>query len=248
MLCGSVSSWIEENILNDTSFLGRISSVLHLKELALKDCSLFWQDEKSLIQHSPYEKLKFLSITGGIPRYLEELKPQLTVEENIDKLCFKTSGFLYDEMTKIFNDSFENYRVIYKDIIDQLQKHHLTFSEIGKQSGISLGGSLTEYLKHLEMSGFITQDYLWNLEKNKLIKSRYRLSDNYLRFYLRCIQPNHLKIQQGLFKSFVSDSLTNWRSIIGLQFENLVFNNLFEIISTDTAYFSSYPLYSKKNI
>ena len=71
ILCGSVSSWIDKNILSSTGFLGRISYRLTLEELPLKECSQFWLQTKSYI--SPYEKLKVLSVTGGIPRYLEEM-------------------------------------------------------------------------------------------------------------------------------------------------------------------------------
>src|SRR3989344_3165827 len=39
ILCGSVSSWIEENILKSTGFMGRISLTLFLEELSLPECS-----------------------------------------------------------------------------------------------------------------------------------------------------------------------------------------------------------------
>ncbi len=35
ILCGSLSSWIEKNIINSTGFLGRISLKLTLEELSL---------------------------------------------------------------------------------------------------------------------------------------------------------------------------------------------------------------------
>lgn len=43
VLCGSVSSWIEKNILSNTGFLGRISLSLNLEELSLLDCNQFWK-------------------------------------------------------------------------------------------------------------------------------------------------------------------------------------------------------------
>src|SRR3990167_5498461 len=42
ILCGSVSSWIEKNIVNSTGFVGRPSLYLTLEELPLSDCNLFW--------------------------------------------------------------------------------------------------------------------------------------------------------------------------------------------------------------
>ena len=42
VLCGSVSSWIDENILNSAGFLGRISLKLTPQELSLFHCNMFW--------------------------------------------------------------------------------------------------------------------------------------------------------------------------------------------------------------
>ena len=42
ILCGSVSSWIEENILQSTGFVGRISLNMVLDELSIKESSEFW--------------------------------------------------------------------------------------------------------------------------------------------------------------------------------------------------------------
>ncbi len=86
IICGSISGWIETNILSHSGFLGRISLDLVLKELRLPRCSEFLTQ---LDPHlSNYDKLKLLAVTGGIPKYLEEIIPGLSVEENIRRLCF----------------------------------------------------------------------------------------------------------------------------------------------------------------
>ena len=42
VLCGSVTSWIDTNILNDKGFVGRVSLTLTLDELSLFHANLFW--------------------------------------------------------------------------------------------------------------------------------------------------------------------------------------------------------------
>ncbi len=91
VLCGSVSSWIEENILNNTAFVGRCSWQFHLRPLSLIESQQFWGRAASRI--SSAEKLRFLAVTGGIPRYLEELNPKLTAEQNIARLCFSSQRY-----------------------------------------------------------------------------------------------------------------------------------------------------------
>src|SRR5260221_22523 len=73
IICGSVSTWIEENILSSTGYLGRVSLDLTLKELPLPDCVKFWGPHASRV--SAYEKLKVLAVTGGVPLYLEHIRP-----------------------------------------------------------------------------------------------------------------------------------------------------------------------------
>ncbi|MCB1081847.1 MAG: ATP-binding protein, partial [Chlamydiia bacterium] len=85
ILCGSVSSWIEKNILSSTGFVGRISLSMQLKELPLKECAKFWSCQED--RASAYEVFKVLSVTGGIPRYIEEIIPNETAEQNIARLC-----------------------------------------------------------------------------------------------------------------------------------------------------------------
>ena len=55
---------------------------------------------------------------------------------------------------------------------------------------------------------------------------RYRLCDNYTRFYLKFILPRREAIRQGLYRFADLESLPGWNSTLGLQFENLVVNNL----------------------
>ena len=73
LLCGSVSVWIEENILNSTGFFGRISLQITLPPLTLVECADFLRMNN--IRGSAYDYYKILSIMGGIPWYLEQVLP-----------------------------------------------------------------------------------------------------------------------------------------------------------------------------
>ena len=37
--------------------------------------------------------VKVLAVTGGVPRYLEEINPKLTAEENIYRLCYREGNY-----------------------------------------------------------------------------------------------------------------------------------------------------------
>ena len=84
--------------------------------------------------------------------------------------------------------------------------------------------------EELTISDFLSRDFTWHLKSEKLSKlSKYRLSDNCLRFYVKYIQPNAPKIEKDRFEHHSITALPGWTSIMGLQIENLVLNNMSQI-------------------
>ena len=235
ILCGSVSHWVEQNLLRHEGFYGRISVKLRLQEQPLADCNQYWTDKDSHI--SDYEKFKMLAVTGGTPKYLEEINPKLPAEENIQKLCFMPSGLLFNDYDYIFSSMLERDSEVYHKIILTLCQHNLLRNEILDKLDKSSGGLLTSYLDELYVSGFITRDFTWNLRTGNFAKlSQYRLSDNYIRFYTKYIRPIVPKIKHTPFSLSSLSALPNWSGIMGLQVENLMLNNRQAILALMNIY------------
>jgi hypothetical protein len=221
VVCGSASSWIEENLLSSTAFVGRISYTLTLEPLPLADCDRFWPDTIST-----YEKFKVLSVTGGVPKYLEEIDPKQPAEDNIKRLCFARGGSLVEEFDLIFSDIFLRESEDYRRILEALCAGAKEVGEISDFLHRAVAGRIPEYLRELELAGFVARDFTWNLrtgEDGKL--SRFRLRDNYLRFYLKYIQKNRHKIERENYALKSLGNLPEWNAMMGLQFENLVLNS-----------------------
>lgn len=224
VVCGSVSAWIEKNIISNTLFLGRPSLYIKLPQLSVAECNEFWKSYSGRI--STYEKLKILSITGGVPRYLELVNPNKSAEDNIRALCFSPNAPMLNEFERIFSDIFGKRSKLYKKIIEKLVAGPAKQEEILTSCERSKTGDFSNYLKDLNTAGFISRDFTWQLKDGKISKlSRYRLIDNYVRFYLKYIEPNKPKIEKGTFKKTSTTTLPGWESMISLQFENLVLNN-----------------------
>ncbi len=225
IICGSSSAWIDKNILSNTAFMGRISYSITLEELPLSDCHAFW--ERTGNQFSSYDKFKILSITGGIPRYLEEIQPQYSAEENIRYLCFKKGGLLTHEFKDIFSDLFGRRSEKYKQIVRLLVDGNLEYGEICEKLGVGKSGLVSDYLNDLVMSGFISRDNTWNPKTATTapLLFKYSLRDNYLRFYLKYIESKLPEIDRNVYQIKSLSSLSGWSTIMGLQFENLVLNN-----------------------
>lgn len=226
VLCGSVASWIEENILNHTAIVGCCTWQFRLGPLLLPECVQFWGKRGQRI--STAEKLRLLAVTGGVPRYLEEIHPSRTAEQNIADLCFNPSGMLFSEFDSIFHDIFTRKAATYREIVRTLVEGPRGVDQISEELGRARGGSLSAALTDLELAGFITRDIPFDPETGRARPSdaRFRLSDNYLRFYLKYVDPVKHRIAKGLLKNTQLETLDAWDTIMGLQFENLVLANL----------------------
>jgi len=159
ILCGSVSSWLEKNILNHTGFAGRIALELTLEEIPLSYCTHFWRKKRFRI--SSNEILKVLSVMGGIPRYLEEIEPSESAEENLKRICCTNEGFLFSEFNQIFSDIFDKKNSLYIEILKVLCEGRKTIQEITVVLDKKRGGHYSEYLSELVSSGFVARDYVF---------------------------------------------------------------------------------------
>lgn len=228
ILCGSVSSWIQQHIVSSTAFLGRPSRDIKLDELTLPQCNQFWPSKARI---SAYDKLKILSVTGGVPRYLELVDVNASAEENIRALLFSRNSPLLNDFDFIFSDTFGARHQIYRQIIRSLLKRPAPLMKILKRMGRTKTGDYSEYLRDMVGAGFLARDYTWHIGTGDLSKlSRFRLKDNFVRFYLRYVARNRARIESGRFAHRSEGSLPGWDSWLGLQFENLVVNNPDQVI------------------
>ncbi|MDP1608877.1 MAG: hypothetical protein Q8L98_06150 [Chlamydiales bacterium] len=224
ILCGSISTWIDKNIINSTAFFGRVSLYLELTELSIPQCKelLNLQGFKG----SDLDLFKILSVTGGVPWYLEQIQTHQSADENIKRLCFEKNGLLVHEFDRIFNDLFSSRGEIYKKIITILSQGMKDRTALQKIMAYSPSGTLSNHLKALEICGFISKHPDWCLKTGKPGRQTlYRLSDNYLRFYIHYIEPNLTKIEQNSFLEVPLSSLPGWEPMLGFQLENLLLKN-----------------------
>ena len=237
ILCGSISTWIEKNILRSTGFVGRITLVIHLKPLSLQESVLFLR-KKGFIG-SIYEVLKILAVTGGIPWYLDLIDPKTSADQNIYELCFEPASQLMNEFQIIFHDLFERKGEFYRKILLVLIDGMKTQQAIREQLKLEAGGSLSDYLKNLSAAGFISEHYQWSLKKGTLGKQKlYRLSDCFLRFQLKYVEPYRELIEQGSYRKAATGKLPGWDSIMGFQLESLLLSNrefLFHALGLDSS-------------
>lgn len=229
VVCGSVSPWIAENISNSTAFFGRISRDMVVGELPMADAVKFWG--KRVDRVSTRDITDVLSVTGGVPKYLEDVNPSLPASENIRRLCFRPDGQLFQDFKEIFNAVFGETQPVKRMVLESLAEGPLSCAELAAKLNVKRGGTLERSLDDLEMAGFVSKDPGLNPESGKRARlARYRLKDNYTRFYLKYIEPHEAEIKSGRFAKIDPEGLPGWNAVMGLQFENLILNNVEPIL------------------
>jgi len=150
---------------------------------------------------------------------LDLLKPNQSIPQNIDRLCFDINGFLRDEFDRLYKSLFDkakNHIAVVKVLASKWKG--LTRNEINQLTGIKDGGSLTKVLEELEKSAFIQQYFPFQKKKKG---SLYRLTDNFSLFYLKLMAQKGLNNQKDVFlKLFTSPKFRVW---CGYAFENTCF-------------------------
>lgn len=224
ILCGSVSAWIEKNIMQQTNFIGRVSLELVIRELSLAQSNQLF----NLLgfHRSAYEKIVYLALTGCIPWYIEQVNPKASAESNIRHLCFEPESVMLREFQRVFYDLFGRREDIYQRIVAALVDKNLDYSALAEAINYPKGSAFTDYLNELECSGYIKKYHTWSFNNGKNSKLfRYRLTDNYLRFYFKFLLPKMDEINKERHVNVNLEKLPGWKTVLGLQFENLVLNN-----------------------
>lgn len=119
-----------------------------------------------------------------------------------------------NEFNNIFHDLFDDHGKPHRKILNFLTVGMKSRKQIQTELGLQSGGTISTYFKNLILAGFITEHYQWSLKTGKAGRlSLYRLSDCFIRFHLKYIQPNEARIRKGLFKKVTRGNLPGWDSI-----------------------------------
>ncbi|MEZ4852094.1 MAG: ATP-binding protein [Bacteroidia bacterium] len=156
VICGSAASWMIKKVINDRGGLhNRVTRLLYLYPFTLAETEAYFQARN--IKLSRYQILQLYMVMGGIPMYLDQVKAGLSAIQNIQNICFASTGYLRKEFERLFASLFSDYKK-HISIIRALatKRKGLTRTEIINITQLTNSGKLTDILFELETSGFIT--------------------------------------------------------------------------------------------
>lgn len=213
--CGSATTWLTDNILNNVGGLyNRATSRIFLEPFTLGETEEFLKD-KGIIW-SRYDIIQLYMIMGGIPFYLNHLQKELSLTQNIDELFFKPHGKLWNEFNNLYATLFKNADAHIKVVEALSQKNKgLSKKEISEATRLPENGTLTKILENLSNSGFIRP---YNYYGNKKKLTTYQLADYYTLFYFRFLKDQNSKDENFWQNTLDNPSKRTW---CGYSFEQV---------------------------
>lgn len=220
VICGSAASYMVKNIIKNKGGLhNRLTESIRLLPFTLKETASYLKANQ--VKYSLYDIAQLYLIIGGVPHYLNKIKPTESVAQNIDRLCFQQNGELAIEFNMLFASLFDNsekHLLIVKTLATSLRG--LTRNELLEKTGLPSGGDTSSKLEELIQSGFMEE---YTFYKNKSHLKRYRLTDEYSQFYLKYISKNKQNGPGTWINIQKSQSFKSWS---GFSFENLCLKHL----------------------
>jgi uncharacterized protein len=213
-LCGSVASFMVRHVVHSKALHNRKTLEICLPPLDPREAGSFV--EKKGFK----DKAMLYMFFGGIPKYLEQVSPSLSIEKNVNQLCLTRNGFFTNEFETLFKEQFRSTKY-YEAIVRNLSRNSQSISEIAKVLGVDRGGGLKNYLTNLVQANFIREYQSFSFTEGQKTKTiRYRLTDPFLNFYFWFIEPNrkmiNLNTDRDLYSKIVTPKLPIY---LGLQFE-----------------------------
>lgn len=215
IVCGSAASWMNDKIINNTGGLyGRLTYEIHLSPFTLVECEQFYESRD--ISMDRYDQVQSYMVFGGIPYYLNYLKPENSLAENIDNLFFAKNGRLQKEFERLYSSLYSNSEK-FMEIVRLLatKRSGFTRKEIAEQTSIAYNGRLSKMLQSLEKSDFVVSYTYFGGSARDVY---YKLVDRLSLFHLHFLDGKKSVGQNYWTKNIRTPELNTWR---GLAFEDV---------------------------
>ncbi len=223
VICGSATAWMIKKIINNKGGLhNRVTRKILLKPFSLSETESYFESRN--LSFNRYQLIQFYLTMGGIPHYLDQVEKGKSAIQNIDDICFHPQGMLRTEFDNLYSSLFlhpERYEAIVNALATTWKG--LSRVEILAATKFKDGGGITNMLKELEQSGFITSYTPFNKKKKETL---YRLTDNYSLFYLKYIKD--IPVNESMSWQSLSQTQT-WKSWSGYAFENICLQHINEV-------------------
>jgi len=230
ILCGSSIGMMEELMAYRNPLYGRRTGQIDLKPFRFKDA------KKMFPTKSFEEKIRYYSVFGGVPFYLQKLT-ETTLDKNIKEKVCSNVEILHEEPQILLRQEFRKPNR-YFSIMKSIASGNTTPKAISDNTKIPLQ-SVPKYLKELEKIRLIDHEKPITASKKRSRRGIYKISDNFFDFWFHFIGPHLSDIEED-HEKFVDDHIMpDLDRYVGKKFEKVCRGFLREKSKQDKNY--SFP-------
>ncbi|NOR78247.1 MAG: AAA family ATPase [Methanophagales archaeon] len=191
ILLGSSISMMESQVLSyHAPLYGRKTGQLKLRALKFAELTDFFPESTT------EERIEIYGFSDGIPFYLAKI--DYPFWEWLDDELKKVDTFLKSEIDFLMKYEFRDVKT-YKKILGAIASGHTKLGEIRAYIGAK-GTDISPYLRNL-IDVELVERKTPLIDNVKSRRSRYYISDNFVNFWFRFINPNITFIEEAIFSA-----------------------------------------------
>lgn len=189
ILCGSSVSTMESEVLGHESPLyGRRTAQFDVRPFS-------FEQAREVITYGIGDAVRSYAVTGGTPMYLTLFDYDTPLAANIRSRILSPSAVLYNEPEFLLRTELRT-PARYMSILEAVALGHTTPNEVSGATGID-SGPLSKYLQTLRRLRLLEREVPVTASGTKSKRSRYRVADEFLRFWFRYVEPNRSGIEEA---------------------------------------------------
>ena len=190
ILCGSQVGFMENEVLGYKSPLfGRRTAQIKLEGFDYSDAG------KMLSNFNARDRVKLYACVGGTPQYLSQIKATESFEENIRRLYFDRSGYLYNEPAMLLQQELRE-PAMYNSIITAIAGGASRLNEIATKV-CEDSPKVSKYLQTLVNLQIVNKVYPFGENPKNSRRGIYRIADNCYSFWYCFVFPYIPEVESG---------------------------------------------------
>lgn len=169
-------------------------------------------------------------ITGGLPLVCDDWPSGLTMWEYLDGTLSEPTSPLIVSGERMLAAEFPS-EASARQVLGEIGSGERTFSNIARAAGGMQAATVNRALELLMHKRVVSKDLPLSTKKSN--ESRYRVSDPYLRFWLRFVGPYLAEIERGRSDRVVDRIRQDWTSWRGRAIEPVIRESLSRLSPVD---------------
>lgn len=198
VLCGSNEGFMEGKVLGSKSPLfGRRTAQMRLKPFDYHDAT------RMLPAVGPEGSLRYYATFGGTPYYLEQISDDLSYEQNVARLFFRTAGLLYGEPSMLLRQELRE-PALYNSVLLAIAHGATAPKAIAERAGVARE-SVNQYLRTLLNLGIVERVVPFGENLGTTRKSLYSIADPFFAFWYRFVGPSAEAVELGAGRAIAKE-------------------------------------------